>query len=180
MFPWATLKVTCRQLPYLPKAASVLCWKVFSGSESLLGPFSEQTKSAGKSMPPGEVLKEGKESTGREISETEVAPIVSKMEISYGEWQSHTTVYFWAVVCERNKIPFYSTLFQSLFFFPPAAYPYLINLAPSLKMRSRHVSFFPSLIFPLCLPRAQHEARNWSHRMSRLQTKYQGAQSIKR
>lgn len=54
------------QLPYQP--ASVLCQKVLSGSERLLGPFAEHTRSAGKSMPPGETLSDGKDSTGMDSS----------------------------------------------------------------------------------------------------------------
>ena len=58
---WATLKVTCRQLPYMPTASSVslpegILWQWWFAWPSL--------RADRKSASPGEALGEGKESTG--------------------------------------------------------------------------------------------------------------------
>ena len=58
---WATLEVTCRQLPYMPTASSVslpegILWQWWFAWPSL--------RADRKSASPGEALGEGKESTG--------------------------------------------------------------------------------------------------------------------
>lgn len=66
---------TCQQLPVF------LCLRVFSGSGSLLGPFTEQTGSVGKSTSSGETLNEGKESTGKYPSV--FTPVEKSRGVSY-------------------------------------------------------------------------------------------------